>query len=382
MGFLKKVFFIFFISTLILSGCIGSSIKLDFLKDNDPYPVFGKTNQRTFYFPITISDSIKLRYDFSTSGSFSNSSVVFHNQYLFINELSGRVYCYNTYNGKKIGHISYKGSIFTTPLIHRAWVIFANIHFDEDLTSIILYDFSRAELYKEIIVKDKVKTEMLLMDNGIIFATEKGIIYRYDFIGEKLWQTNTKSIIRSSPALKDNIVVIGNDEGEILLLNADNGEIISRNKIGAMIDTGILIKEQNIFTSDHDGNLYCLDTKDGSIKWKFNSGYRITMTPAADDSSVYVGNLKGEFFKLNITDGKLLWAGDVNGSLNITPAVTDNYLIIPDQNKQILFINKFTGEIENNYLLDGRSKLSPVIKDSLLYIGYDNGILEAYEFVR
>lgn len=381
MGFLKKIFYILLLTTFILSGCIGSSIKLNFLKDNDPYPVFGKTNQRTFYFPLSVTDSIKRKYDYSVSGSFTNSSVVFHNQYLFVNDLSGRVYCYNTSTGKKIGHISYKGSIFTTPLIHRSWVIFANVHFNEDLTSIIIYDFSRAELYKEIVIKGKVKNEMLLMSNGIIFTTEKGIIYRYDFLGEKLWQVDTKSSIRCSPAMLDNNIVVGNDKGEIIFINAGTGEILFRKKFESMFDTGIMISRNNIFVGDHNGNLFCLNS-DGSQKWNFQSGSRITMTPAADDSSIYFGNLKGKLFNLNISDGSLIWTSIVDGILNITPAVTDNFLIVPDQNKQIHFVNKFTGEITENHSLDGRAKLTPVIKDSTLYIGYDNGNLEAYEFIR
>ncbi|MBK7378126.1 MAG: hypothetical protein IPJ03_03840 [Ignavibacteriales bacterium] len=74
---MKKIFYILLLTTFILSGCIGSSIKLNFLKDNDPYPVFGKTNQRTFYFPLSVTDLIKRKYDYSVSGSFTNSSVVF-----------------------------------------------------------------------------------------------------------------------------------------------------------------------------------------------------------------------------------------------------------------------------------------------------------------
>lgn len=381
MGFLKKIYYILLLITFILTGCIGSSIKLDFLKDNNPYPVFGRTNQRTFYFPILVTDSIKLKSDYSVSGSFSNSSVVFHNQYLFVNDLSGRVYCYNTSTGKKIGHISYKGSIFTTPLIYRSWVIFANVHFNEDLTSIIIYDFSRAELYKEIVVKSKVKTEMILLSNGIIFTTEKGIIYRYDFLGELLWQVDSKSTIRCSPAMMDNKIVVGNDNGEIIIIGVETGEIIFRKNFESMFDSGIMINSNNIFVGDHNGNLFCLNS-DGSQKWKFQSNSRITMTPAADDSSIYFGNLKGELFKLNFSDGKLIWTSVVDGILNITPAVSDNFLIVPDQNKQIHFVNKFTGAISKNHLLDGRSKLTPVIKDSILYIGYDNGNLEAYEFIR
>lgn len=381
MGFLKTIFYTLLLISFILSGCIGSSIKIDFLKDNNPYPVFGKTNQRTFYFPLLVTDSIKLKYDYSVSGSFANSSVVFHNQYLFVNDLSGRVYCYNTSTGKKIGHISYKGSIFTTPLIYRSWVIFANVHFDEDLTSIFIYDFSRAELYREILIKGKVKTEMLLLSNGIIFNTEKGVIYRYDFLGEKLWQIDTKSSMRCSPAMIENTIAAGNDEGEIIFINAETGKIIFRKNFDSMFDSGIMISRNNIFVGDHNGNLFCLNS-DGSQKWSFQSNNRITMTPAADDSAIYFGNLKGELFKLNLSDGNLIWTSNVDGILNITPAVTDNFLIVPDQNKQIYFVNKFTGQISKSHSLDGRSKLSPVIKDSTLYIGYDNGNLDAYEFIR
>ena len=57
-------------------------------------------------------------------------------------------------------------------------------------------------------------------------------------------------------------------------------------------------------------------------------------------------------------------------------------MILPDANKKVYLISRDTGEIINSLTLDGRIKLSPVINKNLLFIGYENGNLKAYEFIQ
>jgi outer membrane protein assembly factor BamB len=105
------------------------------------------------------------------------------------------------------------------------------------------------------------------------------------------------------------------------------------------------------------------------------------MNPAIDDSNVYIGNLKGELFSFNKITGKLNWKSSLDGVLNSTPLITKNRIIITNLFKSFSIIDKENGVIKNTYSLDGRGKLSPILIDNKLIIGYDDGMVRAYEFV-
>jgi hypothetical protein len=75
-----------------------------------------------------------------------------------------------------------------------------------------------------------------------------------------------------------------------------------------------------------------------------------------------------------------LWKTSTGGILNATPFVTNNLLVVPDLNEKFYFVDVQNGNIKKTYTVDGRVKLSPVIFRNMLFIGYDRGELEAYEF--
>lgn len=103
------------------------------------------------------------------------------------------------------------------------------------------------------------------------------------------------------------------------------------------------------------------------------------MAPSAVNDKIYFGNLAGELFCLNNT-GTLLWKISTGGVLNATPFATGNFLVVPDMNKKFYFVDVNSGKIEKTYNVDGRIRLSPVIFRNILFIGYDRGELQAYEF--
>jgi len=61
--------------------------------------------------------------------------------------------------------------------------------------------------------------------------------------------------------------------------------------------------------------------------------------------------------------------------------VTENLIILPDVLYEIHFLDKQSGNLIKSIPLDGRAKLSPVIHKNILFIGFDDGVIRAYEFV-
>jgi len=381
MGLLKfKIFLL--VVLLLISGCARSVIKYATKLDENPYQMYGKIPSREFYLPASISDSLVLKWESEANGSFPNSSVSVYEDLVFINDLSGRIFCFNIESGKKIGSLKYSsGSVYSTPIPYRSKIIFPVALEKDNLTELIIYDYSSGKEIEDIELPGRVLTQMIALNDEVLFTSEVGIAYKFNSMGKKIWETHTRVPTRSSPALVNDLFIFGNDKGEIITLNSASGDSVYVQNIGGHFFSGLTISESVIYAGNDNGFVYALNVKDGEIIWQFDTGARIKMEPSVDDQNIYIGNLNGNFYSLNKLNGNENWRTDFHGILNTTPLVTENRIIIPDVLFEIHFLNKQNGNIVKSIQLDGRAKLSPVIHKNILFIGYDDGVIRAYEFV-
>jgi outer membrane protein assembly factor BamB len=381
MGLLKyKIFLLMII--LLIAGCARSVIKYATGLDEDPYKMYGKNPSREFYSPENISDSLVLKWESEANGSFPNSSVSVYDDLVFINDLSGRIFCYQIESGKKVGSLKYSsGSVYSTPIPFRSKVIFPVADEKENLTDLIIYDYNQGNELEDIEIPGRVLTQMIAVDDDVLFTTEVGIAYRFNSSGKKIWETHTRVPTRSSPAMVNELFIFGNDKGEIIALNSSSGDSVYVQKIGGHFLSGLTIFENVIYAGNDNGIVYALNAEDGEIIWQFDTGSRIKMEPALDEQNLYIGNLQGNFFSVNKITGNENWRTDFQGILNVTPLVTENLIILPNVLFAIHFLDKHTGDVLKSIPLDGRAKLSPVIHKNILFIGFDDGVIRAYEFV-
>lgn len=381
MGLLKYKIFLL-VALLLISGCARSVIKYATRLDDNPYQMYGKNPSREFYLPASISDSLVLKWESEVNGSFPNSSVSVYEDLVFINDLSGRIFCFNIESGKRIGSLKYSsGSVYSTPIPYRSKVIFPVALEKENLTDLIIYDYSQGKEIEAIELPGRVLTQMIAVNDEVLFTSEVGIAYKFSSLGKKVWETHTRVPTRSSPALINNLFIFGNDNGEIIALNSSSGDSVYVQKIGGHFFSGLTISENVIYAGNENGSVYALNIEDGEIIWQFDTGSRIKMEPAVDEQNIYIGNLNGNFFSLNKLNGNENWRTDFRGILNTTPLVTENLIILPDVLFAIHFLDKQNGNIVKSIPLDGRAKLSPVIHKDILFIGFDDGVIRAYEFV-
>jgi outer membrane protein assembly factor BamB len=381
MGLLKTKI-LFLITLLFIAGCARSIIKYASKLDENPYQMYGKNPSREFYLPENISDSLVLKWESETYGSFTNSSVSVYDDLVFINDLAGRVFCFNLLTGKKIGSLKYsRGSVFSTPLPLRSKVIFPVALEKENLTELIIYDYAQGKELDDIEIPGRVMTQMIKVDDDFLFTSEVGIAYRFTSSGKKVWETHTRVPTRSSPAMVNNLFIFGNDKGEIIALDSSSGDSVYVKNIGGNFFSGLTISENIIYAGNDNGFVYAINSDNGELIWQFDSGFRIKMEPAVDDMNVYIGNLNGNFFSIDKLTGFENWRTDFRGILNVTPLITKNLIVLPDILFKIHFLEKQSGNILKSVPLDGRAKLTPVIHKNILFVGFDDGVIRAYEFI-
>lgn len=386
MGFLKKNI-IYFIVFLFISGCAPSLIKIDLKKDVNPHSQYGKSSQREFISDQPISINLSEKWEAAINGGFSNSSVTASDSAVFVNDLSGRIYCFSLSSGKTLGILKYKGSIFTSPVFHKGLIIFAVVSDKENISTLCVYDTKTGKELSSKEIKGRITNQLVKTDDGVYALSEEGTLYKFGFVGDLIWTFESKSYTHNSPASNSRVTVFGNDGGEIIcigngnvLFSKDFNSILNfRKKIGGPFFSSATIFENEIYIGNDDGNLYSINLTTGEIIWTFQTGASIRMEAVVNENEIYIGNLRGDYFKLSRLDGMQIWKTKTNGLLNITPLLTNEYLVLPDTNKKVYFISKDYGEIVKTIPFDGRLKLSPVIKNNFLIFGYENGNLKAYE---
>ncbi len=365
---------------MIIAGCSTSHIKIaGKTGEPDIYTMFGKISSRDFYVPVTLIDSLVPKWEWEINGSFPQSSITYFREYLFINDLSGRVYCLNSSTGKITGQLKHKGTIYTTPVISRYNVIYIESINDDDISYLRVYNFIEGKAIAETEIKGRVITEIIKQGSEIFFVTEKGLLYKFSSIGDQYWVKDIGGEVHSSPASDGSIIYVANSHGELLKIDMMNGSILDTIKTEADITSGLTIIGSSIIMGDKKGFLYSFDIDNGKLNWKYDTGSKITAVPVSAKNKIYTVNLAGDIAAVDNDSGKEKWRIKTGGLLNSTPLVTDNFLIVPDLSKRILFIDPEDGTEKKTIELPDRAKLSPVIIGNLLIIGFDRGVIRAYE---
>jgi outer membrane protein assembly factor BamB len=379
---MKNIFYLILISSiLILSGCAKSLIKLVLNDEANSHLMFGKNNARNFFNPVEVSDSLNLIWESEAYGSFTNNSVIYKDSVIIVGDLGGRIHCFDLFSGKQVGVLKSKGSVYSTPIIIKYKLVYALVDQNENLTELIYYDMFNGKELEIVEIEGRVLTQMLLDDDEIILCTEDGNVKKYSNSGNLIWEFNTKSKIYSNPASVDSVILIANDSGEIISLNSETGKQNYKVKIGDPFFSGISIDKSIAFIADNSGIIYSFDVKNGKLNWSFKSSAKINMNPAIDDKYLYIGNLNGDLYSIDKNSGQLNWKSELDGVLNSTPFITNNRVIVSNLFKSFSIVNKVNGSVTKKYDLESRCRLSPIIIDNKIIIGYDDGVLRAYEFV-
>lgn len=369
------------ITALNTAGCGRSFIALKSAVDENSIAGLNAHPQRNFYYNRNIGDSIAVKYTFDIKGSFGATTPAAANNYLFIPDLAGRIYAYNLETGKKAGYISSKGAVYSSPVIKNSLLVFPLVNGGGKDSELFIYDLNTGRKIRDIEVEGSIKSEPVQVEDGIIYISEEGTVYKYNYNGYQLWRYDHGEFVNSSPALWNDLVIFGDFKGNIAAVKASDGSLVYKQKTGGVFLGGFAVSNSRIYAGDADGKLYCLSAESGKLLWSYDTKYKIESFPAAAEGSVIFGNVHGDFYSLNAETGGLIWKTPTNGIINAAPAVFNDYIILPDLNKKIYFINRETGEIHKTLDYETRVRLTPMFYNNYLIIGIDNGRVLVYEIL-
>ena len=196
----------------------------------------------------------------------------------------------------------------------------------------------------------------------------------YTQVKEK-WAIASDANIISTPAVADNKVIVGNQNGKIIAFNKNTGkqQWIYATK-GAVFSSPAATANFVIMGSG-DGNIYCLNSKNGKLIWKKSTGVAVLGSPIIHKDTVFIGGSNKTYYALNIQTGKTIWTfNQLNGPVVSKPLLYEGKVIFGAWDNHLYAVNSSTGALvwkwNNGSPIINFSPASciPVAADGVVYI--------------
>lgn len=107
------------------------------------------------------------------------------------------------------------------------------------------------------------------------------------------------------------------------------------------------VSEQAIFTGSQDGRVYALNRENGCIWWTFDADTEVRSAPTlGDDGTLYFGDFAANLYAVNAQNGKLIWKKSVKDhpatTVTGSPTLHDGRLYVPMSSTEV--INAMNGD--------------------------------------
>ncbi len=229
---------------------------------------------------------------------------------------------------------------------------------EKDTTGFIAYDASVMWQYD---LGFTVSAEPEIANNRIFVADMDGIVYCFDSTGAVQWEYNAFGNIMSKPSYINGKLVVATVQGDLILVNADNGEQIVSIGFDEPITSQLITLEykgnnQLLIAKQTDdkssvvfgtacGKLYCYDLENLEKYWvNENANGMIETEPLYYKDRLYYGSWDGSFYCVDAKTGLLVWEWKDKGIFYYSPAACK-----PVTNGEYVF---FTTPHKEVYALD------------------------------
>lgn len=188
---------------------------------------------------------------------------------------------------------------------------------------------------------------------------------------------------KSSPAIEENRVYLGSDQGKMLCLDFNGNlvwEFVTDPHPFGVHQTAVIAGEKVIF-SGYDGNVYALDKKDGKLIWKNKPCSDIGSSPIYDKETnlVYLGlentTIQGTLAALDASNGSIIWEHTTNHHISSRAAVGKEIVVYGGNDHFIYGCDKITGKLLWKFRTHGENKGRLTIDGNYCYAGSFDGHL-------
>jgi len=148
-----------------------------------------------------------------------------------------------------------------------------------------------------------------------VFAAGDGDVVRLE-AGRMVWRTPVKAKLSGGVGSDGRLVVVGSPKGEVIALDAANGQVKWRAGVNAEVLAAPGVSDAIIVVRSADSRLFGLDPADGRQRWVYQRplpplSLRNAAGVVLERDAILVGFPGGKLAAVNPANGSLMWEGTV-----------------------------------------------------------------------
>lgn len=199
------------------------------------------------------------------------------------------------------------------------------------------------------------------------------------------WMYNSTANIISTPAVANDLVVFGNQNGLVEALSLKDGKRKWRFQTSGPIFSSPAFSSGNVVLGSADGFIYCLSDK-GKMQWKLKTGASVLGSPLIENGTVFIGGSDSCFQAIDFATGKPVWRFcGLSGPVTSKPVMYKEMIIFGAWDRNLYALNKLNGELlwkwNNGSTVINYSPAAciPVVHDDVVYIVAPDRFLSAID---
>jgi outer membrane protein assembly factor BamB len=200
------------------------------------------------------------------------------------------------------------------------------------------------------------------------------------------WTFASDANVISTPAVTKDLVIVGNQNGEVMGLSFKDGKKKWRFATNGAIFSSPAIQKDKVVLGSGDGSVYCLNVKTGKQVWKTTTSASVLGCPVISGDTVFIGGSDHHFMALNIHNGHPYWKYDgLQGPVVSTPLLYGDVVIFGAWDKHLYAVNRSNGQLawkwNPGFTVINFSPASciPVAHDGVVYVVTPNRTISAID---
>ncbi len=192
----------------------------------------------------------------------------------------------------------------------------------------------------------KVKLHTGKYDRSLAFPRPDYTMNDTHRIVQRRWTFSSDANVISTPAVANNLVMFGNQQGLVQALSISTGKKQWSFKTGASIFSTPATANDKLVFGSADGNIYCLRAKNGKLQWKFSTGAAVLGSPLIVDDVVYIGGSDHHIRAISLSSGKEIWSyKGLTGPVVSRPILYEGKIIAGAWDTHLYALDKATGDL-------------------------------------
>lgn len=159
-----------------------------------------------------------------------------------------------------------------------------------------------------------------------------------------VWTYNSSANVISTPAVLKNLVVFGNQNGQVEAIDLASGKRKWTYATNGPIFSSPAVSNELIVLGSSDKFIYCIDIK-GKLRWKVRRNGPVLGSPFIENGVVYIGGSDHSFGAYNLQTGASLWNfSGLEGPVVSRPVISGNKVLFGAWDKNLYALDKESGK--------------------------------------